>query len=261
MTHDSWLALPPAAAAAVNWPTSAWVDWPGAASWAEAAPWAGAEVLPPPPQAVTVNTVTATASDPARRNCFRCALMNTMTLPFIQPAHCRWASFLPVDRIACRLAVMRPVSFRGNGRSCLGPVVSSEPHRRRRSLISVGISVRITFQSGLHFGQDYRDAVEAPQPWQNLSPAMMRVPHVAQKLEARAGAGDVAWAWRVGCVLCAGGGAPSGDACRAGDGRPRTASLCLSASSTTATARQTSASQPEAVCRKLCRSMHSPCRS
>ena len=36
------------------------------------------------------------------------------------------------------------------------------------------------------------------------------------------------------------------------------ASLCLSASSSTAATRQISASQPEAVCRKLWRSMHSP---
>jgi hypothetical protein len=35
-------------------------------------------------------------------------------------------------------------------------------------------------------------------------------------------------------------------------------SLCLSTSSATAAATQISASQPEPVCRRLCRSMHSP---
>jgi hypothetical protein len=74
MAHDSWLALPPEPASAVNWLTSAGVHWPGAD------PWAGA-AAPPPPHAVTVNAVTAAASDPASRSCFLCALMNTMIPP------------------------------------------------------------------------------------------------------------------------------------------------------------------------------------
>ena len=40
--------------------------------------WAGAAALPP--HAVTVNTVTAAASDPARRSWLLRALMNTMIL-------------------------------------------------------------------------------------------------------------------------------------------------------------------------------------
>ena len=77
---------------------------------------------------------------------------------------------------------------------------------------------------------------------------MMRLPHLAQKLEARPGTG-------VGTGACADG--PS-CACCAGACRPRTESLCLRASSSTAATRQISANQPEAVCRKLWRSMHSP---
>src|SRR5689334_12508188 len=73
----------------------------------------------------------------------------------------------------------------------------------------------------------------APQPWQNRSPVIMRVPHVAQKFEARSGTG-------------------------AGAGRPEMESLCLSASSSTATTRQISASQPDAVCKKLWRTTHAP---
>src|ERR1700728_1707901 len=75
---------------------------------------------------------------------------------------------------------------------------------------------------------------------------MMRVPHLAQKPEARPGAGSGSGAdgaWRACCT----------DACS-----PEMAPLCLRASSTTAATRQISASQPEAVCRKLWRSMHSP---
>ena len=36
-----------------------------------------------------------------------------------------------------------------------------------------------------YFGQNYGDPIGAPHPWQNVSPAMMRVPHLAQKLDAR----------------------------------------------------------------------------
>src|SRR5579863_5207148 len=85
MMHESWLALPPEPAAAVNWLTSAAVHWPGAA------PWAGA-AGPPPPHAVTINTVRA-ASDPASRSCLECALVNTMILPFI-PASPVWTGFV-----------------------------------------------------------------------------------------------------------------------------------------------------------------------
>ena len=54
-------------------------------------------------------------------------------------------------------------------------------------------------------------------------------------------------------------GACAGDcASGTGAGRPRSDSLYLRASSSTAAARQISASQPEAVCRKLWRSRHSP---
>jgi hypothetical protein len=99
-----------------------------------------------------------------------------------------------------------------------------------------------------YFGEDYRDPVDAPHPWQNLSPGMMRVPQLRQKLEARPGTG-------AGTAACAGG--PS-CACCAGACCPRMEFLCLRASSSTAATRQISASQPEAVCRKLWRSMHSP---
>lgn len=77
---------------------------------------------------------------------------------------------------------------------------------------------------------------------------MMRVPHSVQKFEARPGTGACACA-------CADGPrrACCTDACS-----PRMEFLCLRASSTTAASRQISASQPEAVCRKLWRSMHSP---
>jgi hypothetical protein len=99
-----------------------------------------------------------------------------------------------------------------------------------------------------YFGQDFRYSIGTPQPWQKVSPAMMRVPHLAQKLEARSGAcacvcsrADGPW-----CACCI-------DACH-----PRIEFLCLRASRTTAATRQISASQPEAVCRKLWRSMHSP---
>src|SRR4029077_1826306 len=105
-----------------------------------------------------------------------------------------------------------------------------------------------------------RDSIGTPHPWQNLSPAMMRVPHVMQKLEARPGTG--AWS-------CARAGACArACACACADGpwctccidacHPRMEFLCLRASSSTAATRQISASQPEAVCRKLWRSMHSP---
>ena len=71
---------------------------------------------------------------------------------------------------------------------------------------------------------------------------------MAQKLDARPGTG-------VGTGACADGPwrACCTDACS-----PRMEFLCLRASSSTAATRQISASQPEAVCRKLCRSMHSP---
>jgi hypothetical protein len=77
---------------------------------------------------------------------------------------------------------------------------------------------------------------------------MMRVPHLTQKLEARLGTGASAWACAGGpwCACCI-------DACH-----PTMAFLCLRASSSTAAIRQISASQPEAVCRKPWRSMHSP---
>ena len=99
-----------------------------------------------------------------------------------------------------------------------------------------------------YFGQDFRDSIGTPQPWQKLSPAMMRVPHLTQKLEARPGTGACVCSWADGpwCACCI-------DACH-----PRMEFLCLRASSTTAATRQISASQPEAVCRKLWRSMHSP---
>jgi len=71
---------------------------------------------------------------------------------------------------------------------------------------------------------------------------------LAQKLEARPGTG-------VGTGTCADG--PS-CACCADACHPRMEFLCLRASSSTAATRQISASQPEAVCRKLWRSMHSP---
>ena len=101
------------------------------------------------------------------------------------------------------------------------------------------------------FGQDFRDPIGTPQPWQKLSPAMIRVPHLTQKLEGcRAGAcvcscvcSRADGPWRTCCI----------DACH-----PRIEFLCLRASSSTAATRQISASQPEAVCRKLWRSMHSP---
>src|ERR1700733_1792963 len=99
--------------------------------------------------------------------------------------------------------------------------------------------------------------METPQPWQNRSPAMMRVPHLAQKAEARPGTGDgtgpcaCACADGSWCACCI-------DACCTDASRPMMESLCLSASSATAAIRQMSASQPEAVCRKLCRSMQSP---
>ena len=96
-------------------------------------------------------------------------------------------------------------------------------------------------------GQSYKDPVDSPHPWQNLSPVMMRVPHLAQKPEVVAGTGaDGPW-----CACWA--GAPWAGACRM-----RMESLCLRASSSTAAIRQISASQPEAVCRKLWRSTHSP---
>src|SRR5580692_7715851 len=73
---------------------------------------------------------------------------------------------------------------------------------------------------------------------------MMRVPHLAQKFVARPGTG-----------ACADGAWP---ACCSDARSPRMEFLCLRASSSTAASRQISASQPEPVCRKLCRSMHSP---
>src|SRR5690349_17116713 len=79
----------------------------------------------------------------------------------------------------------------------------------------------------------------APHPWQNRSPVIMRVPHVAQKFEARSGTG-------------------TGVGTGVGACRPEKESLCLSASSSTATTRQISASQPDAVCRKLWRTTHAP---
>jgi hypothetical protein len=79
MMHESWLFLPLPPPAAVNWLTSAPVQRPGAAPWAEAAGL-------PPPHAVTVKAVTAAASDPARRSCLLRALMSTMILPFSEPA-------------------------------------------------------------------------------------------------------------------------------------------------------------------------------
>src|SRR5579863_7160593 len=81
---------------------------------------------------------------------------------------------------------------------------------------------------------------------------MMRVPHLTQKPEARPGTGACsrarACSWAAGpwCTCCI-------DACH-----PRMEFLCLRASSTTAVTRRISESQPEAVCRKLWRSMHSP---
>ena len=67
---------------------------------------------------------------------------------------------------------------------------------------------------------------------------------MTQKLEARPGVCACAdGSWRT-CFI---------DACH-----PRMEFLCLRASSSTAATRQISASQPEAVCRKLWRSMHSP---
>ena len=71
---------------------------------------------------------------------------------------------------------------------------------------------------------------------------------MAQKLDARPGTGVGTGACADGpwCACCA-------DACH-----PRMESLCLRASSSTAATRQISASQPEAVWRKLWRSMHSP---
>jgi len=71
---------------------------------------------------------------------------------------------------------------------------------------------------------------------------------LAQKFEALpgTGAGTRACADGPWCASCS-------DACR-----PRMESLCLRASNPTAATRQISASQPEAVCRKLWRSMHSP---
>src|SRR5260370_40214728 len=101
-----------------------------------------------------------------------------------------------------------------------------------------------------YFGQNYRDVIGSPHPWQSLSPAMMRVPHLAQKPEARPGAG-------VGAGACACADGPW-CACCDGASRARMESLCLRASSSTAATRQISASQPEAVCRKLWRSMHWP---
>ena len=69
---------------------------------------------------------------------------------------------------------------------------------------------------------------------------------MTQKLEARPGTGAAARA-----------DDPS-DACCIGTCRPRMEFLCLTTSSSTAATRQISASQPEAVCRKLWRSMHAP---
>jgi len=76
MAHESWLLLASAPDAAVNLLISACVHWPGDD------PWAGPAGLPPP-HAVTMNAVTATASGPARTNCFPRALLNAMMLPFI----------------------------------------------------------------------------------------------------------------------------------------------------------------------------------
>src|SRR6185437_16782216 len=75
MMHESWLPLPSVPPAAVNWLTCDLVHWPGAA------PWAGPDE-PPPPQAVSVAAVTATASGQASRNRLRCALMNAMISPY-----------------------------------------------------------------------------------------------------------------------------------------------------------------------------------
>ena len=71
---------------------------------------------------------------------------------------------------------------------------------------------------------------------------------MAQKLEAGPGTGACACSCADGpwCACCI-------DACH-----PRMEFLCLRANSSTAAIRQISASQPEAVCRKLWRSMHSP---
>jgi len=71
---------------------------------------------------------------------------------------------------------------------------------------------------------------------------------LAQKLEALPGT-------CVGTGACA-----DGLWCASGTAacRSRMEPLCLRASSTTAATRQISASQPEVVCRKLWRSMHSP---
>jgi len=100
-----------------------------------------------------------------------------------------------------------------------------------------------------YFGQDCRDPIGSPHPWQKLSPAMMRVPHLTQKLEGRPG---------TGACVCAGACA-DGPWCACIDAcHPRMEFLCLRASSTTAATTQISASQPEAVCRKLWRSIHSP---
>ena len=113
-------------------------------------------------------------------------------------------------------------------------------------------------------GQDFRDPIGTPQPWQKLSPAMMRVPHLTQKPEARPGTGACtgAGAGSGACACaCAGAGAWADGpwcACWIDACHPRTEFLCLTASSSTAATRQISASQPEAVCRKLWRSMHSP---
>src|ERR1700721_2808158 len=133
------------------------------------------------------------------------------SLPLSQPVRSGQASFLSVI-FGCGLAAVpqvRPMMFRG------------------------------TAKPDCYFGQDCRDSIGIPHPWQNLSPAMMRVPHLTQKPEARPGAGACACAdgpWRACCT----------DACK-----PRRALLCLRASSTTAATRQISASQPEAVSRKL----------
>jgi hypothetical protein len=88
MMHESWLLLPPEPAAAVNWVTSARVQWPGD-------PWAGVAALPPP-HAVTVNAVTAAASDPARRSRLLRALMNTM-IPSLIQASPVWTGFVSFD--------------------------------------------------------------------------------------------------------------------------------------------------------------------
>ena len=93
---------PPEPASVVNWLSSAAVQWPGD-------PWVGVAALPP--HAVTVNAVTAVASDPARNSRLLRALMNIM-IPSL------YRFFLRSAGIPVRIAGT-PLGHRIPDRTCL----------------------------------------------------------------------------------------------------------------------------------------------